>query len=60
MVNANSGKSDDQNINDKELARYKSDATSKETLEDLEEAEADIDSGGTKPDPGPIPGWRPR
>jgi hypothetical protein len=32
-----------------------SEATSKETLNDLEEAEADVDSGSSKPDPGPSP-----
>ena len=32
-----------------------SEATSKETLGDLEETEAAVDSGSSKPDPGPSP-----
>ena len=32
-----------------------SEATSKETLGDLEETESDVDSGSSKPDPGPSP-----
>ena len=36
-------------------AHVDSEATSKETLEDLEETESDVDSGSSKPDPGPSP-----
>lgn len=32
-----------------------SEAASKETLEDIEETESDVDSGSSKPDPGPSP-----
>ncbi|HYJ87410.1 MAG TPA: hypothetical protein VEW46_15215 [Pyrinomonadaceae bacterium] len=38
-----------------QTAGVDSDATSKETLDDLEETEADVDSGSSKPDPGPSP-----
>ena len=32
-----------------------SDATSKETVGDLEDNESDVDSGSSQPDPGPSP-----
>jgi hypothetical protein len=57
MVNANSGKSDNRNINTEELNKRKSDATSDETLSDLEKTETDSDSSSTDTglDPGPAP-----
>ena len=32
-----------------------SEATNKETLVDIEDSEADVESGGSRPDPGPSP-----
>ena len=55
MVNANNGKSDDQNINDKELEKRKSEATSNETLSDIEETEQDSSLENPKDDIGPSP-----
>jgi hypothetical protein len=55
MLNENSGKSDDQNINDKELDRRKSDATIEKTLSDIEETEHDSSLDNPKEDLGPSP-----
>ncbi len=55
MVNANSRQSDDQDINAKDLDKRKSDATSDETLSDLEETESESDTTDRELDPGPSP-----
>jgi len=56
MVNANGGKNHTQDIHDKErLDERQSEATSDETLNDLEEAETDVSSTDTDLDPGPSP-----
>ncbi|MFN2515242.1 MAG: hypothetical protein ABR556_03415 [Pyrinomonadaceae bacterium] len=55
MVNASGRKDDTQSINDKErLEERKSDATSHETLSDLEET-GDSSSTDNGLDPGPSP-----
>jgi hypothetical protein len=48
-----SSKKDDEG--QEQTAGVDSEATSKETLDDLEDNEADVESGRSKPDPGPSP-----
>ena len=55
MVSTNGGKSDDRSINDSELEKPKSDATSKETLSDIEETEKDSSLENPSEDSGPSP-----
>jgi hypothetical protein len=55
MVNANGGESDNQDINAGELEKPRSDATSDETLSDLEDS-AELSSsepGGVSSNPAP-------
>jgi hypothetical protein len=52
MVKTNAQKPDEQNVDDKRLAERQADATSAETVKDLEEAGVDSSSGQ---DPGPSP-----
>ena len=44
-----------EDVGGKGTSEVDSEATSKETVGDLEETEADVDSGSSKPDPGPSP-----
>ena len=56
MVNANGGKSDTQDIQDKEaLNERQSEATSDETLNDIEETQKGSSLENPREDPGPSP-----
>ena len=56
MVNSNDEDFERKNHNDsRDPEERDSEATSKETLSDIEENEAGVDSGGPAPDPGPAP-----
>ncbi len=49
------GNSSNKNNDSDDAAGGDSEATSKETLSDIEETEAQVDSGTAAPDPGPAP-----
>lgn len=55
MVNANGGTGDHQSIDARELEERKSDATSNETLSDLEDTEKMSSSGASEATPHPAP-----